>query len=288
MKGINVLSYFDGISCGQLALERANVKVNKYYACEIDDYAINICKNNYPNTINLGDVRDVNIQSLPHIDLLIGGSPCQDLSVSKKNGKGLDGANSGLFWEFVRVKNELNPKYFFLENVKNKWANEMSKAMGVEPIEINSSDFSAQNRPRLYWTNIPVEKWNKKDIVIADILYDDRNKFCENYTLTKELSKTRLDKCNQVGYINKNRQGKRVYDINGKHSCLTGSRDSGGYLTNYVFDGEICRELSVTECERLQTLPDGYTKGFSDTQRFKAIGNGWTVDVIAHIFKNIM
>jgi len=284
---INVLSLFDGISCGQIALNKAGIEYENYFASEIDDYAINMCKNNYPNTKHIGSIVDVVATDLPKVDLLIGGSPCQDLSISKKDGQGLNGSKSGLFWEYVRLKNELNPKYFLLENVKNKWADEMSKAMGVEPIEINSADFCGANRLRLYWTNMPIGEWIKADIVIEDILFDDRNKICNDFTILKELSSERLGKCNQVGFVKKNRQGKRIYDIKGKHACLTGSRDAGGYLTNYIYDGKTCRELSVTECERLQTIPDGYTKGFSDTQRFKAIGNGWTVDVIAHIFSSL-
>ncbi len=284
---MNVLSLFDGMSCGQIALNRAGIKYDNYFASEIDKWAIGMCLNNYPNTKHIGDVVNVRGNNLPPINLMIGGSPCQDLSISKKGGMGLNGNKSILFWEYVRLKNEINPEYFLLENVKNKWVNEMTEAIGVEPFEINSSDFSAQNRPRLYWTNIPILQWDKKDIIIEDILFDDRNKICDNYTLTKSQLSYRSNKCNQVGFVKSNRQGKRIYDIKGKHSCLVGSRDSGGYLTNYIFDGKTCRELSVTECERLQTIPDGYTKGYSDTQRFKAIGNGWTVDVIAHIFRGI-
>ncbi|MEY3311208.1 MAG: hypothetical protein RL348_541, partial [Bacteroidota bacterium] len=266
---------------------RAGIKYDNYFSSEIDKWAIGMCLNNYPNTKHIGDVVNVRGNNLPPINLMIGGSPCQDLSISKNGGIGLNGNKSILFWEYVRLKNEINPEYFLLENVKNKWVNEMTEAIGVEPFEINSSDFSAQNRPRLYWTNIPILQWDKKDIIIEDILFDDRNKICDNYTLTKSQLSYRSNKCNQVGFVKSNRQGKRIYDIKGKHSCLVGSRDSGGYLTNYIFDGQTCRELSVTDCERLQTIPDGYTKGYSDTQRFKAIGNGWTVDVIAHIFKGI-
>jgi len=286
---INVLSLFDGISCGQIALNRAGIEYENYFASEIDAYAMSMCKNNYRNTKHIGSVIDVNLVELPKIDLLIGGSPCQDLSMIKKDGQGLNGDKSRLFWEYIRIKNELQPKYFLLENVvmKKKWKDEMTKALGVEPIEINSSDFCGQNRPRLYWTNIPIAEWSKKDIVLEDILFDDRNKMCNDFTIVKKLSTERLSKCNQIGFVKKNRQGKRIYDIKGKHACLTGSRDGGGYLTNYIYDGTTCRELSVTECERLQTIPDGYTKGFSDTQRFKAIGNGWTVDVIAHIFSSL-
>ncbi len=285
---MNVLSLFDGISCGQIALNRAEIKYDNYFASEIDKHAIKVTQHNYPNTIQLGDVTQIKAEDLPKIDLLIGGSPCQDLSISKKNGKGLKGQKSGLFWEYIRIKEIINPTFFLLENVKNKWSKEMSDAIGVECIEINSADFSAQNRPRLYWTNIPILPYEKKNIIIRDILYDDRNKFCYDYTMTKVSSPHRLNKCNQIGFVKSNRQGKRIYDINGKHSCLLGSRDSGGYLTNYIYDETNVRELSVIECERLQTISDGYTNGLSDTQRFKAIGNGWTVDVIAHIFKGLI
>ena len=155
---MNVLSLFDGISCGQIALNRAGIKYDQYFASEIDKWAIGMCLNNYPNTKHIGDVVTVRGNDLPHINLMIGGSPCQDLSISKKNGLGLNGSKSILFWEYVRLKNEISPEYFLLENVRNKWVDEMTEALGVEPIEINSSDFSAQNRPRLYWTNIPIKE----------------------------------------------------------------------------------------------------------------------------------
>ena len=156
--GLNVLSLFDGMSCGRLALERAGIKVNNYFASEIDKYAIQVAKHNYPNTQHIGDVTKVKASELPKIDLLIGGSPCQSFS-NAGNGTGFDG-KSGLFYEYVRLLKECKPKYFLLENVKMKkqWQDIISKELGVEPIKINSNLVSAQNRERLYWTNIPVSE----------------------------------------------------------------------------------------------------------------------------------
>ena len=167
---MNVLSLFDGMSCGQLALNGAGIHYNNYYASEIDKHAIKVTQTNFPNTIQLGDVTKLSSDSLPKIDLLIGGSPCQSFSVAG-DGSGFDG-KSKLFFEFVRLKNELNPTYFLLENVKMKkeWQNVISEYLGVEPIEINSNLVSAQYRRRLYWTNIPNIKHPKdKKIKLSDI-----------------------------------------------------------------------------------------------------------------------
>ena len=169
------------MSCGQIALNRTGIKYNKYFASEIDKYAIKVTQNNYPQTIQLGDVKSINIKGLPKIDLLMGGSPCQGLSIAGKK-LGLSDPRSILFWEFVKIKNELNPKYFLLENVKmNKESqNIISDSLGVQPIEINSNLVSAQNRKRLYWTNIPGIKQPKdKNILLEDIIesgYVDRDK----------------------------------------------------------------------------------------------------------------
>lgn len=173
-KNINVLSLFDGMSCGQIALNKLGIKYDRYYASEIDKFAIAVTKKNYPDTIHLGDVRGVNGRDLPKIDLLFGGSPCQSFSNAGK-GEGFEGS-SGIFWEYVRVLKEVKPKYFMLENVKMKkeWQDIISKELGVEPIAINSSLLSGQNRPRLYWTNIPgVEQPEDKGIKLKDILEDD-------------------------------------------------------------------------------------------------------------------
>jgi len=172
MRSINVLSLFDGMSCGQIALERAGIPVNEYYASEIDKYAIAVTMKNYPDTMQLGDINHVTFFNLPKIDLLCGGSPCQGFSVAGKQ-LNFDDPRSKLFFEFVRLKNEIQPKYFFLENVKMKkeYQDVISKYLGVEPVEVNSALVSAQNRKRLYWTNIPgFEIPEDRKVFLIDIL----------------------------------------------------------------------------------------------------------------------
>lgn len=170
---INVLSLFDGMSCGQIALDRLGIKVNNYYASEIDKYAVQVTQANYPNTIQLGDVRNINSKDLPKIDLLMGGSPCQDLSFANTKGKGLEGERSNLFFEYVRLLDEVKPKFFLLENVRMKKENleKITEILGVPPILINSSLVSAQSRQRYYWTNIPnIQQPQDRNIVLRDIL----------------------------------------------------------------------------------------------------------------------
>ena len=280
-KNINVLSLFDGMSCGQIALNKLGIKYDNYYASEIDKFAIGITKKNYPNTIHLGDVRDVKGEDLPKIDLLFGGSPCQSFS-NAGNGKGFEGS-SGIFWEYVRVLREVKPKYFMLENVKMKkeWQDIITKELGVEPIAINSSLLSGQNRPRLYWTNIPgVEVPEDKGIVLKDILEDD-NLVDKQHLMTPKA----------MIYMDGLRNGKQRWDyhknpLDGKAACIVASfyKLSGLGVLDYRTLGKPCRRLTPVECERLQTVPDNYTESASRTQRYKMIGNGWTVDVIAHIF----
>jgi DNA (cytosine-5)-methyltransferase 3A len=280
-KNINVLSLFDGMSCGQIALNKLGVKYDSYYASEIDKFAIGITKKNYPNTIHLGDVRDVKGEDMPKIDLLFGGSPCQSFS-NAGNGKGFEGS-SGIFWEYVRVLREVKPKYFMLENVKMKkeWQDIITKELGVEPIAINSSLLSGQNRPRLYWTNIPgVEIPEDKGIKLRDILEDD------NF-----VDKQHLMTPKAMIYMDGLRNGKQRWDyhknpLDGKAACIVASfyKLSGLGVLDYRNLGKPCRRLTPVECERLQTVPDNYTESASRTQRYKMIGNGWTVDVIAHIF----
>jgi len=280
-KNINVLSLFDGMSCGQIALNKLGVKYDNYYASEIDKFAIGITKKNYPNTIHLGDVRDVKGSDLPKIDLLFGGSPCQSFS-NAGNGKGFEGS-SGIFWEYVRVLREVKPKYFMLENVKMKkeWQDIITKELGVEPIAINSSLLSGQNRPRLYWTNIPgVEIPEDKGIVLKDILEDD-NLVDKQHLMTPKA----------MAYMDGLRNGKQRWQyhknpLDGKAACIVASfyKLSGLGVLDYRTLGKPCRRLTPVECERLQTVPDNYTESASRTQRYKMIGNGWTVDVIAHIF----
>lgn len=444
MKPLRVLSLFDGISCGQVALERAGIPIEVYYASEIDKYAIQITQKNYPDTIQLGDINNIDFKEyIGKIDLIMGGSPCQDLSIAGKR-KGLQGERSGLFYKFVEAIEVIKPRYFLLENnygMPQEAYEEMSRLMGCYPIMINSALVSAQTRKRFYWTNIGPENYNlfgfptvaipqpeNKGILLKDVLEsgyapDDKSrciqssigrttereyfkknqgqmvaepviyqlprghndggikkdktpalttsqweynnllvskaslKIPENTVkgyaeinqgecmdLTHLNSKTRRgramkDKCNclqtqsefyqyvkpvalrnrgngkrpefngtdkanaltsvqtdsmvlepkQLGHIsNTNAQANRVYSVHNKSVTLKANGGGGAKTGLYKIDlpdGEyLIRKLTPLECERLQTLPDNYTEGVSNTQRYKAIGNGWTVDVIAHIF----
>ena len=377
MKPITVLSLFDGISCGQVALERAGIPIEVYYASEIDKYAIQVTQKNYPNTIQLGDITKIDFSKfIGKIDLLIGGSPCQDLSIAGAR-KGLSGERSGLFYKFVEALETIKPKYFLLENnvgMPQEAYEEISKLMGCYPIEINSSLVSAQNSKRYYWTNIGDKNYNlfgfptcaipqpkNKKIILKDVLeeicepiifqiprgynegglkrgkchtlttsrWQDNNLLLIPYSQKKyeefaeekgfipemfnpynkqeirEKSPTLTTQCNTQTssstvllfqpirlqeYEKSKGQAQRVYSIKGKSVVLNANGGGQGGKTGlYKIDlpnGEyIIRKLTPVECERLQTLPDNYTEGISNSQRYKCIGNGWTVDVIAHIFK---
>lgn len=288
--GINVLSLFDGISCGQVALKRAGIEVDNYYASEIDEYAIKVTQKNFPKTIQLGSVIDIKAESLPKIDLLIGGSPCQDLSNYKYDRgevKGLDGEKSSLFYYFVRLLREIKPKYFLLENVasmEQKWIDIISKELGVKPILINSSLVCAAERKRLYWTNIPnITQPQDKNICLKDIIVVSvpekywYNKYSITYNGEDKKVEATLN-------LNGHRQAKEVYNLKFKSNTLL-CDGNGGNLVKKVWQNGKARKLMPIEYERLQTLPDNYTEGLSDSKRYSAIGNGWTVDVIAHILK---
>jgi len=366
---MNVLSLFDGMSCGQLALDRLGIKVDMYLAAEIDKYAMSIAKKNYPNTVHLGDVTKLRGMDLPKIDLLMGGSPCQGFSFAGKQ-LNFDDPRSALFFEFVRLLKETKPKYFLLENVrmKQEYQDVISEHLGVKPIMINSALVSAQNRVRLYWTNIPnIEQPEDKGIVLKDILEDfyenpvidqlprgankggitasslkkgktpsltpsswqHNNHLCE----LKEFNPDSL--CHHVATatdIKGNESIKRVYADSGKsptlNTCGGGGNTHAKVLVKgaakrnqvtkrgieaqlnirkddksncvvaswshklngcveYEKDVPTYRKLTPLECERLQTVPDNYTEGVSNTQRYKMLGNGWTVDVIKHILSNI-
>ena len=308
---MNVLSLCDGISCGQIALERAEIKVDKYYSSEIDKYANRVTQHNYPDTIELGDMTKWDSWNIDwaSIDLVIGGTPCQSFSVAG-NQKGFNG-KSGLFFEFADIVHNVilyNPKaLFLLENVvmKKEWQDVISKIMGVEPIGINSALVSGQQRKRLYWTNIQnIEQPTNKGVLLLDILQSgmiDKNK---SYALTalyngaviwntlERKQGTMIFEPIRLGHLNKGGQGDRIYSVKGKSICLSANGGGRGAKTGLykidLPDGDYAvRKLTPIECERLQTLPDNYTEGISNTQRYKAIGNGWTVDVIAHIFKHI-
>lgn len=299
---INVLSLFDGMSCGQIALNKVGIEYENYFASEIDKYAMQITMANYPNTKQLGDVKKVTAVQLPKIDLLIGGSPCQGFSFAGA-GLNFEDERSKLFFEFVRLKNELKPKYFLLENVKMKqeFQDIISEQLGVKPVMINSSLVSAQNRERLYWTNIPViGQPIDKGILLKDIIEDGQVLKDKSQTilatLYKENAKSMIKRNKQGILILKNIYPKKgqngnIYSIFGKCKTLSagvGIKGNGIGSSNAPkiesINADGWRKLTPLECERLQTVPDGYTKYVSDTQRYKALGNGWTVDVISFIF----
>lgn len=281
-EGINVLSLFDGMSCGQIALDKLGIKVDNYFASEIDKYAIQVTQKNYPNTIQIGSVVDVKAEDLPKIDLVYGGSPCQSFSTMglyrEKMGDqiGFEG-KSGLFWEFVRVLKETKPKYFLLENVlmKKEWQEIISKTLGVQPIKINSALVSHQRRNRLYWTNIPsIEQPKDLGLDFRDII---ETKVDEKYYLTERA-------------IERVREKQGFDLVKEKSKCLFATyykNNSNSREGQIVETNGRLRRLTPNECEVLQTIPTNYTLGLSDTQRYKMLGNGWTVDVIAHIFKNL-
>ena len=289
-KGLNVLSLFDGMSCGQIALDKLGVKVDNYFASEIDKYAMQVTMKNYPNTKQIGSVVDVRGEDLPNIDLMYGGSPCQGFSVAGKK-LNFDDDRSKLFFEFVRVLKETNPKYFLLENVrmKQEWQDIVSEILGVKPININSSLLSPQNRNRLYWTNIPNIKQPKdKCLMVADFLLTD---FLDKYYMSEKATKLIQDSLNKRNHnlddFNIISSWQKNYTIsNKKCSAVTAAMGMGGGHVPMITELPY-RKLTPIEIERMQTVPDNYTDGVSDTQRYKMLGNGWTVDVIAHIFKNL-
>ncbi len=282
---MNVLSLFDGMSCGQIALNKLNKKIDNFYASEIDKHAIQVTQHNFPNTIQLGDVTELNTDKLPNIDLLIGGSPCQSFS-NAGNGSGFDG-KSGLFYEYVRILNEVKPKYFLLENVKMKkeWQDVISEHLGTQPIRINSSLVSAQNRERLYWTNIPnITQPEDKKIFIEDILdttFDDKYWLKEKNT-NLLLNKVSIENSPSIACIDV--YNKKV-KLDRKSPTLTLPHHNSLRL---LYNGRI-RKLTPNECEKLQTVPIDYTNcDISDIHRYTMLGNGWTVDIIKHIFSFII
>ena len=342
---LNVLSLFDGMSCARIALDKLGIPC-RYYASEIDKYAIKVAKANYPDTIHLGSVTDISWKDRylhkhlqPPIDLLVGGSPCQGFSFAGKR-LNFDDPRSKLFWEYVRILKQTQPRYFLLENVRMKQESQdvITEALGVEPIAINSNIVSAQNRYRLYWTNIPFDMPEDKGIVLQDILEDgitDRDK-------AHYIDANYFKGGNLKSYFEKNRRQlvfskdglchvgdadisgfdsvKRVYHPQGKsptlNTCQGGWRtpkvlvaqrprgnNQGGLRAlngktpslsvsswqhnNFLVhvDDLKWRKLTPIECERLQTVPDNYTNHVSNTQRYKMLGNGFTVDVIKSILE---
>lgn len=315
---MNVLSLFDGISCGMIALDKLGINVNNYFASEIDENAIKISKANYPNIKHIGDVTKItkdNIKNMPKIDLILGGSPCQGFS---NNGKGLNfnDPRSKLFFDFVNILNwvrEVNNKNvkFLLENVKMKkeWENIITQYVKVKPIEINSKLLTAQNRPRLYWSNIDnidipkdagIELINILDKNVKfDFINHEGLKICKSISensrnlIYRVDNEVRIKQATKQGYIVANEGdginlsfpcslSRRGRVIKGKSNCLDTSCNICVYIDNSI------RRFTINELEKLQGLPIGYTNHVSDRSRIKAIGNGWTIDVIEHILRNLV
>jgi len=288
---INVLSLFDGMSCGQIALNKVGIEYENYFASEIDKYAILVTQKNYPNTKQIGSVIDVKGINLPKIDLMFGGSPCQNLSNVNvySDGKGLNGSKSGLFWEFVRVLREVRPTYFLLENVgsANKEDIEIiDKELGVKGKRYNSKNLVPQYRDRIYWTNIPFdENYSKEQLSMKSIL---ENYVDDKYYLSEKM-RDYIMSAGTGGW----QSGKLEIDLDLARPLTATMHkmhraDTDNYVTGLSPIGKTnIRKLTPLECERLQSVPDGYTNGISDTQRYMMLGNGWTVDVIAHIFSSL-
>jgi DNA-cytosine methyltransferase len=337
------------MSCGQIALDQLDIPVETYYASEIDKYAIQVTQANYPNTVQVGDVTNLDPKDFADVDLIMGGSPCQGFSFAGKQ-LAFDDPRSALFFEFIRLLKAIKPRYFLLENVRMKKefldiiSQEVSKcypeiAFGIEPILINSSLLSAQSRQRYYWTNIPnIQQPEDRGIVLRDILEDDyeseRDKsYCIDANYFKGASVEQYKKKSRRQLVNKPKQVgmaadikghdilRRVYSPEGKSPTLNsmggGNREPKVAINNLPDKSQTIksqyykssranferqgtfhatgvqqedltwRKLTPLECERLQTVPDNYTNHVSNTQRYKMLGNGWTVEVIKHILKNV-
>jgi len=299
---MNVLSLFDGISAGQVALNRAGIEYDNYYSSEIDKNAIAITQYNYPKTIQLGDIREIDPwQYKGKIDLILAGSPCVDFSSSKQNRQGLKGDQSRLFWNFAAILKIIKPKYFLFENVASMPKidkDTITEELGVESIFINSSLVSALNRPRLYWTNIPnISQPKDQKIYLSQILEPDSNIGAKYYLSQK--AKDRLEIINRrarakgLGY-----KDCIIEDLNNsKFLCLDANYFKGPDGKRSVILAKDLRKATPLEAERLQTFDDNYTKfrltpegkviDIADTNRYKALGNSWTIEVITHILKKI-
>ena len=282
---MKILSLFDGISCGMVALERAGIQVERYVAYEIDKNAIKISQKNYPKIEHYGDVTTADFTQYKDFDLLIGGSPCQDLC-SMGSHEGLKGKKSCLFFEYERALKEVQPKFFLLENnasMTKENRDIISRYMGCEPVLINSADFSAQIRKRLYWTNIPIREYEPKNMLIQDILQNDIPRECVTgklirYVFSGEYAGRKIEKTTRNSIRTPEQKSRTIgtcsYDISSNTGVCFKIGDEY-YKPNQI------------EFERLQTLPDGYTSVLPIKKAVFGIGNGWTVDVIAHIFKGL-
>lgn len=292
---MNILSLFDGISCGQVALERAGIKVDTYYAFETDSNPIKVTQNNYPNTIQCGDVFNSDFTEFKDIDILIGGSPCTFWSKAKahtaKIKKEVDTEGMGweLFERYLLALKNSKPKYFLYENnegIPDDIKAAITKSLNVEPIMINSNLVSAQNRKRLYWTNIPnITQPEDKHIFIKDIMVEDPSLIRTD----ERIGKTAIKSKNYMKYDLSGKgyysQQDRAYFKEGKFPTVPKCRTETKF--NIYIEGSTYKKTCPIEIERLQTLPDNYTECLPKTRRFEVVGNGWTVDVIVHILKNL-
>jgi len=286
---MNVLSLFDGMSCGQIALDKLGIKVDNYFASEVDKYAMQVTMKNYPNTKQIGSVTDVKAKDLPSINLLIGGSPCQDFSTLKFEREELRGSKSKLFYEFLRLKKELNPKYWLLENVQMKKESklQLDEYLGVVGVLIDSNEFTAQNRKRYYWTNIPIDEIEKKHILIDDVINDkvDEKYYCKEHQIKHYEPCKYVAKGNSVEVIDFYNKSIKY----NKANCITPHAFRyDRSATNIVKVNGRLRKLTENECETMQGVPRDYTNFVASGQRYKMLGNGWTVDVIAHIFSGMI
>lgn len=300
---MNVLSLFDGMSCGRIALERAEIKVDNYFSSEIKDYAIRVANINYPQDVwnRLGDITNIRPKDLPTIDLLIGGSPCQDFSGANKERLGVDGIKSGLFFEYVRLLKATTPKYFLLENVRMKKEHQdfVSSIIGCEPIIINSELVAPHLRHRLYWTNIPFTEMPKdKELKLNDFLingYSDRDKARTLLESDSRPLSTPIKMAHRyfnTGFttlIFESREHyssiKEHFDTHFKGKSAKEIDVISKYMDLSIYGG--VRYMNNNEREACQTIPQGYTNGLTQNEAACILGDGWTVDVIAHIFKGI-
>ncbi len=280
MLPISVLSLFDGISCGQVALARAGIAVQKYFASEIDQNAIKVTKARYPGTVHLGDVKTFNVDALPPIDLMFGGWPCVGHSLAGKHG-GLNDPRSGLFHDLIRTKNQVKPTYFLFENVciPPKDIKEINSLIGVSPIILNSSLVSAQSRKRMYWTNIPIPEIEDRGIKLNKWLFTNPHGNTKAEVRFYEKSPT-LKSHAPIQDWKIVPEGTKVPE-----DYLNGKREKRGSTKSWH---SIYSSYTPEDCEELQTLSRGYTDvGLSKTARYKAIGNGWTVDLIVELLKGL-
>jgi len=272
-KEVNVLSLFDGIGAARIALDRVGIRYDNYYASEIDGYAMKIMQNNYPDTIQVGDVTKLDGFTLPKVFLLVGGSPCTGFT---RRGKKLNFADrrSSLIFEYYRLLCETRPKYFLLENVfmKREWLDVISSMLGVEPIKINSSLVSGQHRVRYYWTNIEgVTLPEDKQLAFSDVLEDVIDDVPHYDEADFRKRKKKQIRMNSIA-------------IDPDKATTVMASNARTYEGNYtVMSNGLVRRTIPLEIERLQTIPDGYTRFVSNAQRYRALGNSFTVDVIAHI-----